>query len=260
MTGKEKFKLFRRNPVADWRNNAVEKKPMALWELEETKECAGIAQRGGILMLIDTACSVALYCQHCGRIQLQDVPLFSGKKYFEMQCDNCGHTMGEIVMRPRTGLTLRTICGVCEGENRHQLSWRQLRKLRFEKLYCAHDHFELGYIGQWQDIAEFLDFNAAEYDSLHPGDGDEFLERRQTLLEALNRVHDLAAQGELSCLCGSKDIAAAIMGESIVLECQTCGACCVLPARTAEDLQQLRPGMAADFIWKQPSRLDVREK
>lgn len=218
------------------------------------------AGRGGILMLIDTVCSLALYCQHCGRIHLQDVPLFSGKKYIALHCDSCGHTMGEITMRPRRGLTLSTACGICGGENVHQLSWRQLRKLSFEKLYCAHDHFELGYIGRWQDIAEFIDFNAAEYDSLHPGDGDEFLERQQMLLEALNRVHDLADRGELDCSCGSTDIAAAIMGNAIILECQTCASYCVLPARTAEDLQQLRPGMAADFIWKPPCRLDVRGK
>ena len=211
-------------------------------------------------MLIDTVCSVALYCQHCGRIQLQDVPLFSGKRNVVIRCDSCAHIMGEITVRPRQGMVLRTACGVCGEENRRQLSWRQLRKLSFEKLYCAQDHFELGYIGQWQVIAEFLDFNAAEYDSLHPGDGDGFLERQQMLLVALNRVHDLAAHGELACACGSTDMAAAIMGDTIILECQTCGSYCILPARTADDLQQLCPGMAAKFDWKPPFRLDVRGK
>lgn len=211
-------------------------------------------------MLIDTACSLAFYCQRCGRIQLQDVPIFSGQKHFVMECGHCGHTMGEITFRPRTGLVLKTTCGVCKGENNQQFSWHQLRRLRFEKLYCQQDHFELGYIGQWQYIAEFLDFNAAEYDSLHPNDGDEFLERQQTLLEALNRVHELAASGELACPCGSQDISAGIQGEKIVLECQLCGSSCVLPARTAEDLQNLRPGRAAEFVWKPHSLLDVREK
>lgn len=211
-------------------------------------------------MLIDTACSLALYCQRCGRIQLQDVPLFSGQKHFVMECGNCGHTLGEITMQPRKGLLLKTTCGVCDRENKKQFSWRQLRRLRFEKLYCQQDHFELGYIGQWQDIAEFLDFNAAEYDSLHPNDGDEFLERQQTLLEALNRVHDLAASGELIGPCGSHDILAGIRDEQIILECQACESYCILPARTSEDLQRLRPGRATEFVWKPCSLLDAREK
>ena len=140
----------------------------------------GFARKEEMVMLIDTACSLACYCQCCGRIQLQDVPLFSGQKHFVMECGNCGHTMGEITWKPRKGLLLKTVCGACRGENQQQFTWRQLRRLRFEKLYCEHDNFELGYIGQWQAIAEVLDCNDAEYDSLHPNDGDRFLERQQT--------------------------------------------------------------------------------
>lgn len=220
----------------------------------------GFFRKEEMVMLIDTACSLAFYCQRCGRIQLQDVPLFSGQKHFVMECGNCGHTMGEITWKPRKGLLLKTVCGACKGENHQQFTWRQLRRLRFEKLYCEHDHFELGYIGQWQDIAEFLDFNDAEYDSLHPNDGDRFLERQQTLLEALNRVHDLASSGELECPCGSSEISAAVRGEEIILECQSCGSYCILPAHNAENLQNLRPGMAAAFVWKPRSFLDVRGK
>ena len=153
-------------------------------------------------MLIDTACSLAFYCQRCGRIQLRDVPLFNGQMQFVMECGNCGHEMGKITLRPRKGLELNMECGVCKGMNRQVFSWRQLRKLRFARLYCQHDNFELGYIGRWQDIAEFLDFNTAEYDALHPADGDGYIEHQQTLLEALNRIHDLAASGELECSCG----------------------------------------------------------
>ncbi len=211
-------------------------------------------------MLIDTACSLAFYCQRCGRIQLQDVPLFSGQKHFAMACGNCGHEMGMVTLRPRKGLLLDTDCGVCGGHNHQEFSWRQLRRLRFARLYCQHDNFELGYIGKWQNIAEFMDFNAAEYDALHPADGDCFIERQQTVLEGLNRVHDLALQGELECTCGSADIVAAVRGESIQLECRRCGSLCEVPVKTAQDLQALRLGSMADFSWKMPALLDVREK
>lgn len=211
-------------------------------------------------MVIDTACSLAFYCQRCGHIRLQDVPIFNGQSKYIMQCDNCGQEIGTVTLRPRQGLLLKTNCGVCGTTNQHQFTWRQLRKLRFEKLYCKDDNFELGYIGRWQDIAEFLDFNAAEYDSLHPGDGDNFLERQQILLEALNRVHDLATADELFCSCGSDQITAAVMGDEIVLSCNSCGSYCVLPARCADDLQQLRLGKAVDFVWKPRTVLDVREK
>ena len=160
-------------------------------------------------MLIDTLCSVALYCQRCGKVQLLDVPFFSGKQQLKLRCGACGEQMGETILRPRHGLGLTIKCGVCGKSTYEQFSWHQLKKLRFEKIYCHHDHFELGYIGRWQDIAEFLDFNDAEYDSLHPGDGDRFLERQQILLEGLTRVHELAAHGDLSCPCGSQEVSVA---------------------------------------------------
>ncbi|MBE6093133.1 MAG: hypothetical protein E7201_08240 [Selenomonas ruminantium] len=211
-------------------------------------------------MLIDTACSLAFYCQRCGRIQLQDVPLFSGQKQFVMECGNCGHEMGKITLRPRKGLELTTECGVCNGKNRQSFTWRQLKKLRFARLYCQHDNFELGYMGRWQDIAEFLDFNTAEYDALHPADGDCYIEHQQTLLEALNRIHDLAASGELECTCGSADIKAALQRDSVRLDCCYCGNYCELPARNAKDLQALKPGQGRKFNWRMRPWLDVKEK
>ena len=204
-------------------------------------------------MLIDTLCSVALYCQRCGKVQLLDVPLFSGRQRQELRCGACGERMGETILRPKAGLGLTIHCGVCGGTSHQQYSWHQLKRLRFEKLYCHHDHFELGYIGRWQDIAEFLDFNDAEYDSMHPGDGDRFLERQQILLEGLTRVHELAAHGDLSCPCGSQEVSAGLTGESIVLQCYDCGSSCVLPVRSAEDLNHLMQALGAS--WRLQSRL-----
>ena len=198
-------------------------------------------------MLIDNLCSVALYCQRCGKVQLRDVPFFSGQARQELHCSACGAKMAEVRLRPKQGFLLTTRCGACENLTQIRYSWRQLRHLHFEKLYCQHDHFELGYIGSWQKIAEFLDFNEAEYDSLHPEGGDRYLERQQILLEALTRVHELAVHGELACPCGSQDVTAGIMGDSIVLACTSCGSSCVLPMLTAEDLAALTQRLSSSW-------------
>lgn len=223
-------------------------------------------------MVIDTACSLAFYCQCCGRIRLFDVPIFSGQRRFVMECANCGHKMGEITMRPKKGLVLKTKCGVCGGETQEQFSYRRLKRTRFEKLYCEHDNFELGYIGRWQDIAEFLDFNDAEYDALHPEESDDLpVGSQQTLLEALNRVHDLVRSGELACPCdsggggapgsvGVADLVAGIVGDKIILKCQHCESYCIIPAHSKEDLEKLLPGHGANFVWRPHTFLDVWEK
>lgn len=208
-------------------------------------------------MLIDSIGSLALYCPRCGKIQLRDIPLFSGKAESVLRCESCSHPVVRVKARPKEGLTLHTLCGVCGEETEHTFSWRQLHRMKFEKLYCARDHFELGYIGKWQDIAEFLDFNAAEYDALHPSDGEGFMERQQLLLEALNRVHELALREELVCPCGSHDIMAGLLGDCVVLECASCTAFAMLPIREAKDLERLLPGSIGELPWQQYPLLDV---
>ena len=118
-------------------------------------------------MLIDTVCAAAFYCPACGKVQLQDIRLFGGGSDHSLHCENCGHELAHYDLQPK-GIVLYMPCSVCGGTTEQHFSWRQLRHTRFLKLYCQHDHFELGYLGKWQAIAEFLDFNAAEYDALHP--------------------------------------------------------------------------------------------
>ena len=94
-----------------------------------------ILQEGGSPVLLDTICAVALYCQRCGQVHIQDVPYFIGQGERVLRCPNCSHEQAEIALRPQKGLVLRIPCGVCGTENRFGYSMQQLRKLRFEKMW-----------------------------------------------------------------------------------------------------------------------------
>ena len=196
-------------------------------------------------MLLDVVCSVAFYCQRCGQIHIQDIPYFSGQETLALSCENCSHVQATIRLRRRTGLTLRVPCGICGMENEMTFTLGQLRSLRFEKIYCREDRFELGYIGNWRTIA---DFNAAEFDSLHPSDDANCMGQQQILLEAVNRVHELAEHGAFQCSCGGQDFTAHVADSSILLECLRCGSHALIPARGGEDLRRLAPGIEVPFM------------
>ncbi|MCI6085498.1 MAG: hypothetical protein MR711_04485 [Selenomonas sp.] len=200
------------------------------------------------IVLVDSLCSVAFYCQRCGQIEIADVPLFCGRESYVVKCSHCGAEKAHLRFAPRKGLVVETSCVVCGTKNRVVYSLRALRSLSMEKIYCEKDHFELGYIGRWQALAEFLDFNAAEYDALHPHDAYNFMEHQQILLEAFNRLHDLAEDGELFCPCGGHEFTADIAEDAIHLECTRCGSSAVIPAKTADDLKQLQPGCEVAFL------------
>ncbi|MBQ7516408.1 MAG: hypothetical protein IJS96_09010 [Schwartzia sp.] len=199
-------------------------------------------------MLIREACSVALYCQRCGKIHVQDIPCFSVSPQDVLRCDSCGHEQA-ILQRLPGGLFALTVgCVGCGTENRVIYSLKALRRLQLEKLYCRREHFELGYLGRRRRIEELLAFNQAEFEALHPNDGINFIEKQRVLLEALNRVHEMAALGAIACPCGNETISAYIRGNSIVLECGCCGSSYVLRAEEDGDLARLGRGFDIGLI------------
>ena len=74
------------------------------------------------------------------------------------------------------------------------------------------------------------------------------MEHQQILLEAFNRVHDLAEEGELFCPCGGHEFTADIAEDAIHLECTRCGSSAIIPAKTPDDLKQLQPGCEVAFL------------
>ena len=130
-------------------------------------------------MLLRDVCSVAFYCQCCGKIHVHDIPYFSGKQRIVLRCGSCAHEQAVLLRCNRHRLEFSVGCVVCHTENTVMYSLKQLRHLQLEKIYCSGDHFELGYIGRRRCIEEFLDFNQAEFEALNPADGQYYMLREK---------------------------------------------------------------------------------
>ena len=194
-------------------------------------------------MLIRNACALALYCQHCGSIHIHNVPYFSDGRQSRLLCESCGHEKARLFWLGKGRFAVEASCVVCGTENRFVYGLSRLRHIGLEKIYCATDRFELGYIGRRRRIEELMRFNQSEFEALHPHDGKNFIEKQRILLEALNRIHDMAKAGDIVCPCGSEELIADIQGSYIVLECERCGSFCALRAENAGDLEKLRFGV-----------------
>lgn len=199
-------------------------------------------------MMIRNACSLALYCQRCGSIHVHGVPYFTGERETSLVCRSCGHEKARVERLPNGRIALWVRCVGCGATNRFVYALKYLRRIGLEKIYCARDHFELGYIGRRRRIAELMAFNQAEFEALHPEGGRHFVTRQRVLLEALNRLHDMARNGDIVCPCGSDDISADIRGSFIVLECNRCGSFHVLRAEDERDLSRLGRGFGIGLL------------
>ena len=200
------------------------------------------------MLLGGVVCSMAFYCRRCGKIHVHDVPYFLGVRRFSLRCAGCAHEQAVLVRGDRKRWEIHVPCVACGKEHVIRLSLAQLRRMELEKVYCSADCFELGYIGQRRRIEELLAFNQAEFERLHPADGANFIGKQQILLEAVNRVHEFVAAGDVVCPCGSHDFIAQVGGDSVFLECSHCGRSAVIPAESEADLRRLLCGSSIRFL------------
>ena len=135
-----------------------------------------------------------------------------------------------LLCRDMHRLELQIACAACGTMNVVHYSLRKLRRTQLERVYCSKDRFELGYIGKHRCIEELLAFNQARFALLYPGQSKDLAEKQRILLQAMNRVHEIAEQGTLLCSCGSHDMMVELRGNAIILTCEQCGSYCVLHA------------------------------
>jgi len=192
-----------------------------------------------ISLVVQAICSIALYCQRCGKLHIHEIPYFTGSQQLVLKC-SCKQEQAVLLRRDAQHLRIQIPCVLCSLRQEYLYELKKLRRLKLEKIYCRRDRFELGYIGRKRKIEELLSFSRREFEALPQDEAADPIEKQQLLLEALNLIHDIAAGGNIICPCGSKAIAADIRGSFLVVECNRCGSYHIVSAETETDVEQLR--------------------
>lgn len=189
--------------------------------------------------LISAMGSVGLYCQHCGRLHVYDIPYFAGGINLKLECPHCGHQVAVIGYEKRTSILLNLPCSICGHVHSSVYQRRLLPRVYLNRIYCHHDNFELGYIGKRRRIEALLATSQAAFEELHPGEGNGMVERQRQMLETVNLLHDMASVGHLSCSCGCQNMLVDIQGSNVVLECSDCGQVAVINTADGDEIEAL---------------------
>jgi len=199
-------------------------------------------------MIMQTSFSVALYCQRCGNIHVHDVPYFTGgSDKIKFYC-KFKHEQATLIRLKAHFFRLQIPCVVCNSLHEAVFSLHQLMRMKVEKIYCANDFFELGYIGKRQELKKILMFNRHGFELLEGQEHGEKIEKQQILLEAINRIHDIAEVGGILCPCGSKAIKADFLGSAVRLTCCHCGNYELLAAGSERDLEKIAKLEVIDLL------------
>lgn len=191
-------------------------------------------------MAIGTTATLALYCPRCGKIQKHDVSRFTMKDSarFDLMC-SCGQIQASLTAC-RHQYLLNIPCLVCQTNHTIFLDKKKFWNTRFDKIYCAQENLELGFIGQKENIEQTIADHKREFDSMVSemefDDYGEYIENPSVMLEILNRVHDIAERGQIFCHCGSSAVEINLLPDGLELSCAHCGGHKIIEARSEKDL------------------------
>ena len=212
-------------------------------------------------MLIRASSTLALYCSRCGKIELHIISRFGlpddGKR--QLVC-SCGQVQGAVTASGRRECFLRLPCPICEGSHLIRLSGRMLWQSGVERIYCPEQNFELGFVGEQDAAIRLISDNCYAAEALaremDERDGEDDRRNSGIILEALNRIHDIAERGGVYCRCGSRDIRAEVSADGIELACDRCGGRRMVAVGKESDLADLAHLGRLEII---PYRLNRRK-
>lgn len=192
-------------------------------------------------MIIDTGITIAYKCSACGTFGFFTV---SGFKLIRKQehCFLCRCKKSNVILSSVSAskLKLTIPCISCGGTHPVLVNRKSLFRNEALVFVCPQTGLEICFIGGDRDVRSKVDNLEKKLDELINMFGyDSYFKNTSVMLDALNRVHDIAEQGNLFCSCGSSDIDLTLLPDRMLLKCKNCAGSTVIYAASNQDLKNI---------------------
>lgn len=190
-------------------------------------------------MLVNTNMTLAIRCNRCGKIHLNNITLFQLKnnKYININCD-CGEVKARIKTENYKEYCLEIPCFACEETHIFKYSLNQLLKGNLV-LRCL-DGVEICFLGDESDVKKLLkkqkDDFAILLDELSFYD---YFSNTDIMTKSVNKVKELEKEGSIICECGGDNIGIDLFSDRIEIKCLECNGVQIIYAENEEDLENI---------------------
>lgn len=197
-------------------------------------------------MYVPTSSIVAIRCPACGQLEFHALSLFdfAGANSNKIQC-TCGRTLLNIGTKDRKKFWLHAECVMCETKHMLYFTRKQIWSKQVLELICEETGLEIGYIGPKNKVRQCVqkqDRSLAEMaDELGFAD---YFDNPDIMYEVLDRLYQIAENGNLNCKCGNQNIEIEIFPDHLELSCDYCRSVARIMAKTDEDLQNINNSTA----------------
>lgn len=191
-------------------------------------------------MLIDTSITIAYKCSSCGSIGFYNASLFKllkdGENNFSCRCKKSELT----VTGNESGYLVKISCIGCGNYHIYSVDRKEIIKKGIVVLSCPETGLQLCFTGRDEPVRKKVDDLEKQLDQLIDMFGYEsYFKNTQVMFDLLNKIHDIAEEGNLCCECGNNDIELVLLPESIILKCRRCMLEDRIEAATNKDLMEI---------------------
>jgi len=192
-------------------------------------------------MLIDTSITIAYKCPSCGSFKFFSISVFavSYKNIHSLKCD-CNKSEISVARNSSGSFVLVAPCIGCGGEHAISIDKNKMLHKEVNIFSCSSTGIEQCFIGKDLAVRKKIDKLEKELDKLIDMFGyDNYFKNTQVMFDSLNKIHDIAEQGNLYCECGNSDIELSLLSDKIYLKCKKCSASRVIYAISNEHLKDI---------------------
>lgn len=192
-------------------------------------------------MLIDTSVTFAYKCSSCGTFDFFNISVFNllFKKECILNC-RCNNSSIIITWENSRHFKVKAPCIGCGSDHAFVLGRKEILSGDIKVFYCPETGIKLCFIGNDEEVRRKIDNLEKELDDLINLFGyDNYFKNTQVMFDSLNKIHDIAEQGNLYCKCGNDDIELILLSNKIHLRCTKCSGKKVIFAASNKDLKYL---------------------
>lgn len=190
-------------------------------------------------MVQESKRTLAYICPSCHQSVIVERSIFQlAASANELPCP-CGKSALKVeMMGDRVKLTVP--CLFCQTEHTVTCSAKAFLHEKALAFSCGASGLDCCYVGEEGPVFAAVRRLEEAVDKLEQDAGEKgaFLDEL-VMHEVLSELKDIAARGDISCACGSKQWKMQVNYSSIDLFCADCGAAMRIPAATASDIDDI---------------------
>lgn len=208
-------------------------------------------------MIIDSNLKIAVTCEKCGRINVEQLNLFKLNKIKDKRLScSCGSLNCIIYSSEFRNINLSINCVDCGQE--HTYKYKLKKILSGIQIACPEVETIIAIIGYQRDISEYI--KSSEKDTLevlYDEKFELFFNNHSIMKKSLEKLQNLKASDGISCDCGNRDIATEIYSDRIELRCTRCQSVKVIYAEEQNDLKHFSDQSSIDMRKNQFEFIDA---